>query len=192
MEYPNQGHQQCYQIEDKSFWFRHRNKVIYEIVNRYHNKGIFYDIGGGNGYVAKYLQDNNINVTMVEPGKDGPPNARDRGVKNVLNKKIEDIQHKDCSQSIGLFDVFEHINDRPTFLENCHRLLCDNGILFLTLPTYNFLWSQEDIDAEHKLRYTLKSISKELNNSNFKPLYGSYFFFFLPILIFLFRTYPTN
>ncbi|GHU52909.1 hypothetical protein FACS189496_3720 [Bacilli bacterium] len=46
--YPEEGNNQCFQIEDDSFWFKHRNKIIETVVNNYSQKNsVFFDVGGG-------------------------------------------------------------------------------------------------------------------------------------------------
>ena len=91
ISYPLDGHQSCYQIEEKSFWFQHRNNVISEAVKKYNNENILFDVGGGNGFVSKRLQDDGLDTYLVEPGIVGSKNAKDRGVKNVICGTIKDI-----------------------------------------------------------------------------------------------------
>ena len=60
----------------------------------------------------------------------------------------------------------------------------------MTVPSYSFLWSEEDVFAGHFRRYALKDISKVLESAGFQVEYSSYIFRFLPIPIFLFRMLP--
>lgn len=57
ISYPEKGNENFMQIEEDSFWFRHRNDVIVESVNQFSADKIFFDIGGGNGFVSKKLHD---------------------------------------------------------------------------------------------------------------------------------------
>ena len=56
--------------------------------------------------------------------------------------------------SVGLFDVVEHIEDDCSFLNNINKYLKDDGYVYITVPAYNFLWCKEDDDADHYKRYT--------------------------------------
>ena len=67
------------EIEKDSFWFNHRNDVISNFVKRYSSLETFVDIGGGNGFVSKRLQDEGIPTILLEPGKYGVLNAKNRG-----------------------------------------------------------------------------------------------------------------
>ena len=52
VSYPEIGNALCHQVEDQSFWFRHRNNYIASIVKKYSPANTLLDVGGGNGYVA--------------------------------------------------------------------------------------------------------------------------------------------
>ena len=41
------------QLEEDSFWFNHRNNIIANAVKKHSKGNVFFDIGGGNGFVAK-------------------------------------------------------------------------------------------------------------------------------------------
>jgi SAM-dependent methyltransferase len=92
--------------------------------------------------------------------------------------------------AIGVFDVVEHIEDDLGFLLHLGDLLKPGGMLYLTVPAYNFLWSHEDVSAGHFRRYTLASMKMKLVAAGLKQVFGTYVFSFLPLPVFLFRTLP--
>jgi SAM-dependent methyltransferase len=191
ISYPTDGNANCFQIEENSFWFKHRNSVILDLIKNFPPRDYIFDIGGGNGFVTKSLKENGYNTFLVEPGIQGVKNAQKRGISNILCSTFEDAQfHEGCISAIGIFDVLEHIENDLEYLKKISWHLEPEGILYLTVPSYRFLWSQEDDSAGHYRRYTLKSINKVLIDSGFKIKYKSYFFSFLPIPILLFRTLP--
>ncbi len=192
ISYPKDGNMNCFEIEKDSFWFNHRNNCISEAVKIYSPDKTFFDIGGGNGYVAKALEENNIQTILIEPGLEGALNAKKRGLKNIICSTFEDAGVKPNScQSIGLFDVVEHIEDDLKFLQSIHQILSNNGHVYITVPAFKFLWSNEDTDAGHFRRYTVNQLCSTLRNSGFEIVYASYIFSILPIPIFLFRTIPS-
>ncbi len=193
ISYPEDGNVKCFQIEQDSFWFNHRNNVIVEAVKKYCRCKTFFDIGGGNGFVAKGLQDAGINVVLVEPGPSGAINAQKRNIKNIVCSTLEDAQFEKASlDSLGLFDVIEHIKDDYKFLSNINTYLNHDGLIFITVPAYNFLWSSEDSEAGHFRRYTLFQLNELLAKCGFKVEYSTYIFSILPLPIFLFRHIPTR
>ena len=192
VSYPEEGNANSFEVEDNSFWFKHRNESIKAIVKYYSSElGTFFDIGGGNGYVAKCLQDSEIPVVLVEPGRIGALNASKRGVKNVVCSTFENAGFKKSSlDAVGLFDVVEHIDDDLQFMSSIHSFLKQDGKVFITVPSYQWLWSEEDVVAGHYRRHTVASLSRLLRDSGFRVEYASYFFCILPIAILLFRALP--
>jgi len=193
ISYPEEGNELCFEIEDKSFWFHHRNDCIRELVRNFPPMGKrpIFDVGGGNGFVAKGLMDVGWEVVLVEPGSSGARNAKKRGVEHVICGTTHSAAFKNSSlPAIGVFDVVEHIEDDLGFLRHLRDLLEPCGMLYLTAPSYNFLWSHEDMDAGHFRRYTVGGIKKKLLESGFQPIFGSYIFSFLPLPVFIFRALP--
>jgi hypothetical protein len=68
VSYPDQGNAACLAVEDRSFWFRHRNGCIVSLVRRFPPEGVFLDIGGGNGFVSRGLTAAGVTCALVEPG----------------------------------------------------------------------------------------------------------------------------
>ena len=193
LSYPEEGNEACMQIEEESFWFRHRNNVIAKSVKNFSPEGTFYDVGGGNGYVSKRLQDDGMKVLLVEPGQVGSLNAYKRGVDNVLCSSLEHAGFVDGKMdAVGLFDVVEHIENDFLFLELVNKYLKAAGYIYITVPAYNFLWSNEDKDAGHFRRYTLKDLNQVLKETGFSIEYSTYIFSILPFPIFFFRSLPSR
>lgn len=193
ISYPSEGNDQCFEIEDKSFWFKHRNACIVELVKKFppHGKGPIFDVGGGNGFVAKGLMDAGWDVVLVEPGPAGARNSRARGVQNVVCATTQAAGFKEASMpAIGVFDVVEHIEDDVCFLRHLWDLLEPGGMLYITVPAYNFLWSQADVRAGHYRRHTLGCLRRKLQQAGFELCFGTYFFRVLPATVFLFRSLP--
>jgi SAM-dependent methyltransferase len=191
ISYPADGNANYFQIEDNSFWFKHRNSVILDLIKNFPPRDYIFDIGGGNGFVAKSLKEHGYNSFLVEPGIQGVKNAQKRGISDILCSTFEDAQfHEGSISAIGIFDVLEHIEYDLEFLKKIYWHMKPEGLLYITVPSYRSLWSQEDDSAGHYRRYTLKSINKVLIESGFRIKYKSYFFSFLPIPILLFRTLP--
>ena len=128
---------------------------------------------------------------MVEPGQAGAINAKKRGVPHVICATTHTAQFKPgIIPTIGVFDVVEHIEDDVGFLKHLWDLLVPGGMLYLTVPAYQLLWSQEDVDGGHFRRYTLRNLKKKITYSGFDISYSSYIFSYLPIFVFLLRTIP--
>jgi len=193
--YPPEGAERCAQIEDTSFWFRHRNQCIVALVGAYppSQGGAIFDIGGGNGYVARGLADAGFELVLVEPSPFGARIAKQRGIGTVVCSTLQDAGFAAASlPAIGLFDVVEHIEDDASFMNAIHGLLAPAGRLYMTVPAYPGLWSAEDTATGHFRRYTVGSLTRLLESTGFKVEYRTYIFRLLPIPILLLRTLPTR
>lgn len=191
--YPDNGHDDYFIIEENSFWFHHRNNCLLSVISRYTHGELFFDVGGGNGFVTMALENEQIPVVLVEPGKSGVENARRRELANVVCGNLKDLGRLAGQiPSIGAFDVIEHIQDDEKFVKEIHTMLKPEGTLFVTVPAFQFLWSDEDKDAGHFRRYSRNSLTELLKNNNFEILFSTYFFSFLVLPLFFIRSLPSK
>lgn len=189
--YPEEGSDLTMQIEDESFWFHHRNAVISALMDRYKPEGTLLDVGGGNGFQARHLQENGQPVVLIEPSPAGCRNAVGRGIENVLEGTLQAFAVPDHRiAALSMFDVLEHLADPDAMLEECRRVLKPGGHLYLTVPAYQALWSDEDIFARHERRYTRASLTRELERAGFEISYIGYYFRILVLPILLLRALP--
>jgi 2-polyprenyl-3-methyl-5-hydroxy-6-metoxy-1,4-benzoquinol methylase len=193
VSYPQDGNEVCFNIEDDSFWFRHRNNCIASVVRSFPpaDNGTIFDIGGGNGFVSMGLAASGFDVALVEPGRAGAANAKRRGVKTVIRATVAEAKFRPQSlPAVGLFDVIEHIEDDHAFLESIRRVLKKEGYVYASVPAYSALWSEDDALAGHYRRYTSASLGRVLRSAGFRVVFLTHIFRLLPIPIFLLRALP--
>lgn len=193
VDYPGTGHIDTSKFEEKSFWFHHRNLVLATILPRYLAGGNFVDVGGGNGLQAAFLQNYlpYAKVALIEPGYDGCLNARNRGVELVYNTFFENFDFQEFNTSVvGLFDVIEHIKDDVQFLSQLSKRLKKGAKIVVTVPAYQWLWSEMDDYGHHYRRHNRKTIYQLARESNLQVTYFSYFFSYLVPLTYLVRALP--
>lgn len=181
VSYPDSGHENCFLVEDVSFWFNHRNECIVSMIRNFAPPaGPLLDLGGGNGFVAQRLQTEGFDVILMEPGPVGAANAkRHRGIDTVVCSTFDEAGFKPNSLSaIGLFDVIEHVEDDAGFLDELVTALRPGGKIYMTVPCHQWLWSRADIEAGHFRRHTRRTMEAliqpplhiEYFNYNFAPL----------------------
>lgn len=193
ISYPSDGNQACFQVEDSSFWFRHRNACIVAAAKSFPPPagGPIFDIGGGNGFVSKGLMQAGFESVLVEPGEAGAANGKKRGVPTVICATTTSAGFRNATlNAIGLFDVIEHVEDDLSFLVSIRELLKSDGRLYATVPAYAALWSQEDIVAGHFRRYTRDSIDALMQRAGLRVEFSTYIFRPLPLPIYLQRALP--
>lgn len=142
----------------------------------------FLELGSGTGFVMKALSQENLfeltgselYLQALKYAKQKLPNVEfiqfDAAATEALPRKFN---------LIGAFDVIEHIEDDRQVLKNMAGMLEDNGMLFLSVPQYMFLWSQLDEIVKHKRRYSKKELLSKLNEAGFSPVFVSSFVFAL-------------
>ena len=190
LDYPEEGNELTMQVEEASFWFRHRNRAIAALLRNHPVDGALWDIGGGNGFQALRLQDE-FPVVMVEPGPVGCAYAKKRGVKTVIRSTLEGLSLPAGSvAALSYFDVLEHIETPEQTLAESRRVLEEGGKIFITVPAFAFLWSDEDVYARHQRRYSADSLRRALEGAGFQIDFLSYYFQALLLPVYLLRTLP--
>ena len=173
-----------FEIEDKSWWFQYRAKVIESFASVYFDKTkLTIDIGGGNGYTTSILSRLGFNMGLLEPSYQACVNGKKRQIPYVKNGSIEDMDHP--IDQYMLLDVLEHIEDDDFFLDVIYEKLNLGGVLLITVPAFMSLWSREDLNAGH----FKAEICEKLVNHGFEVLYESYFFSFLYVPVMIFRVW---
>jgi hypothetical protein len=195
LSYPMEGNDFCFDLEENSFWFNHRNKVINSAFKRVPFNGDFADIGGGNGYQVKYLSGcfPDKKFYLVEPNYAGCRNARKRAIEEVYCMGFNDFPFTEKKiGGVGLFDVIEHIEYDVNFLTELRKYTARPTFLYLTTPAFKGLWSDVDDYSGHFKRYTRSSMANVLEKAGWKVVYISYFFKYLPPLVWTMRCLPNK
>jgi SAM-dependent methyltransferase len=189
--YPADQNDACFRLEDGSFWFTHRNRRIIPARRRCPPDGFILDVGGGNGFVAEGLMGAGYETVLLEPGDAGARNAKaSRRLPTVINATLGDAAIRPHTiPNVGLFDVLEHIEDDGAFVELLADITRPGGFLYLTVPSFNWLWSTADVDAMHYRRYTPRTITATLTRA-FGVLYVTCLFQRLVPMSLLVRALP--
>ena len=189
-DYPDAGHDLCAATEDLSPWFAARNKIIHALAKQYLPRPVLWEIGAGNGAVSIALAQKEIETVAIEPSP-AIGRAVERGVPLCISAYVEDLKLPSASlPAVGLFDVIEHLPDPQELLREVHRLLEPNGILLLTVPAYQALWSDVDEWSGHFRRFSKRSLTNCLQQANFTQRDAGAFMLPLLLPVFLLRAFP--
>jgi 2-polyprenyl-3-methyl-5-hydroxy-6-metoxy-1,4-benzoquinol methylase len=193
ISYPDEGAEFYGEIEDESFWFIHRNNCLVELVRQFSPSGPIFDIGGGNGTVSLAFEKNGFPTVLVEPQPGGIKNASDRGLTSLVCASFEKAGFFDNSlPSVAMLDVVEHIQADHEFIKSIKQKLIPGGLMYISVPAFEFIWTIKDEYYGHYRRYTRSSISKLLRDEGLEVLYTSYIFSILPFPIFFLRALPNR
>jgi SAM-dependent methyltransferase len=179
------------EVEGRSFWYRHRNEVLLDVLRRFPYRGWLFEIGAGNGAVAKAMEAAGLPVVAVEPTVAWARRARSRGLQHVICAHFEKAGF--CAgtlDNVGLFDVLEHVERDLEFLRDLRRLMPAGGRLYLAVPAFQSLWSHEDELSGHRRRYRRRALAALVERAGFRPEYSTYFFAPLAPAIWAARALP--
>jgi SAM-dependent methyltransferase len=169
-------YQEHYDMEERHWWFRSRRRVLWALVDR---AGVgpsprILDAGCGTG--------RNI-VEQLGPaeGVDLSPQAVEfchrRGLDGVRRAAIEELPYEDERFDLVLAtDVIEHLEDEGPALEELRRVTSPDGRLIVTVPAYNWLWSNHDTSWHHFRRYTRRLLAQRVRAHGWEPIVQTYFY----------------
>jgi len=192
--FPQKAFKLLIRVEEKHFWFCGRNKTIASAVERFiKNRNIsFLELGCGTGFVLSYLEKMGFKTTGLDIYPEALKYARKRTKSRLISADILKDQLSERFDAAGLFDVLEHIEDQAIFLKKTRKLLKKKGMLFITVPADQRLWSDSDELSGHKRRYNLSELKEVLENAGFEIKQLRYFGFFLYLPLLLTRRYDAK
>lgn len=191
VHYPDEGYAICAAAEDRSFWFEHRNRVLADVFRRFGVPAALWEVGSGNGCVAKYFQNSGMETVAVEPARAGAEYAAKRGVQCSVCASLEELQLPSASiPAVGCFDVVEHLESPMPVLQEILRVLISGGKLLVTVPALRWLWSETDEASHHFQRYSKGRLRDLMVRAGFRPVFAGYMMMSLVMLMWLMRVIP--
>jgi SAM-dependent methyltransferase len=145
-------------LQDQSFWFRARNRLIHDLARRHFPTARrVLELGCGTGYVTQALRETlpQAAISGSEIYANGLMYARQRLGSDVelLQMDAREIPFWAEFDLICAFDVLEHIEEDTLVLSRIVNALAPGGGVMLSVPQHPSLWSQVDVHAHHKRRY---------------------------------------
>src|SRR3989344_7455237 len=183
-------YQDLFELEEVHWWHIAKRKICLALIKKYvktRSNFKVLDIGCGTGKnleeFCKFGKAFGIDTSI-----DAIRFCREkRGLKNVTLASAQKTGFSyDSFDVVCILDVLEHTDDKKT-LKEIHRILKPGGLLLITVPAFNFLWSRWDEVLHHRRRYTRDSLGRILYLSNFKVIKISYMYFFLIIPLVIIR-----
>src|SRR5262245_7010149 len=165
-EYPEHLRDWLADLEARHFWFLSRARLIARAVRRrVSSDGGWLELGCGNGRV----------LAEVSAAYGGPCAGQDISLRALSNARrntsatlflcaLESVPLADLA-GVGLFDVLEHLPDDRTALEIAANYLRPGGLVLATVPAHPFLWSNVDVAAGHRRRYTRAALVRVVRSA---------------------------
>ncbi|MEE2887099.1 MAG: class I SAM-dependent methyltransferase [Planctomycetota bacterium] len=176
-------------LEENHFWFKGRRTIFFDLIGRTMSKQgpnperEILEIGCGAGGMLGPLS-NFGNVTGIDISHEYTRFCQKRGYERVVTGSGYELPFRSNSfDMVALFDVIEHIPDDQKVLEEVRRVLKPGGQVFISVPAYQFMFSQNDRVAHHLRRYTASRLNAVLAKAGLHSKKTTYFNTFLFPLI---------
>jgi SAM-dependent methyltransferase len=190
--------EQLAKVEDRHFWFRARNRLIFGITRKLTSKlepGYrVLEVGCGAGNVLRVLRQAcpDGQVVGMELWFDGLRFAQQRSQGPLVQGDVRNSPFGEPFELIGMFDVLEHIPEDLETLYALRNALAPGGRLLLTVPAHQYLWSYFDEAAHHCRRYSSEEIRARLVEAGFEVEFLSQFMTCIFPVVWLFRKIGTR
>jgi SAM-dependent methyltransferase len=178
--------------EDSHWWFASRTRALIGLLDRELADGDrrVLDVGCGAGNMIHHLSrygavigiDNNPIPLKV---------AHERGYDARL-AEAERLPFEDQSfDLVTALDVIEHCENDSQILSECYRVCADGGLIAITVPALQWLWSNNDVINDHKRRYSQSDLRSRVSEAGFqirRMTYNNFFIFPMAAALLLLRS----
>jgi SAM-dependent methyltransferase len=154
---------QLAESEERHWWWRARREIFEAVIHEYapaaETNGLrLVEVGCGSGGNLPMLANFGAVVGAEPEAKAISDFRRKRGhaftvIRHRVPEPLPARYHV-----IAMFDVLEHIADDAGALVWAAEQLEPGGILVLSVPAFQFLWTEQDDAAHHFKRYTLQQL----------------------------------
>lgn len=152
-----------HQNQERHWWYAARRAILTAVLEELHARGLppgtLYDLGCGVGANLPLLERFGPTVG-VDMSDEAVEFCKIRGHDNVVRADLNQLEGLESGSGrvVMLADVIEHLDDETPCLRAARRLLAPGGALLVTVPACPFLWGPSDEVAQHRRRYTEKSL----------------------------------
>lgn len=180
-----------YSIENEitHWWIRSRFRYIDQALNQISKNELkIVEYGCGTGQNLYYITELCAHNGKVKELIGIDTNHNEKYIPGWLKIKggifNDPRKVKDKADFIIAMDVLEHIEDDINVLNSWVENLNDGGLVLITVPAFNHLWSNHDINLGHFRRYNINQLLNITSKVNLEPIKTHYAFSFIyPIVL---------
>jgi|APLak6261675434_1056106.scaffolds.fasta_scaffold01230_2 2-polyprenyl-3-methyl-5-hydroxy-6-metoxy-1,4-benzoquinol methylase len=164
--------------EANHWWFEGRRRCIASVLETRLKPAAartLLDVGCGTGGMFPMLARFGV-VSGAEYSSD----ARERAQRRFPEVSISRCELPDDLPAgpytvVTAFDVIEHVDDPVGALRSMSQRLAPDGQLVVTVPAFQFLWSQHDVSLHHRRRYSRELLVEHMTAAGLRVTFESYF-----------------
>jgi SAM-dependent methyltransferase len=172
-----QAYAEMYEQEDVHWWFRGRRRVIWALLAHADLPPAprLLDAGCGTG---RNLVEFGVlgGADGVDPSADAVAYCHARGLGDVRQASLESLPFDDRRfDLLFALDVLEHVADDAGALAELRRVAADGAHLVVTVPAYQWLWTDHDVQLHHLRRYSRTELVQRVTGAGWEPVVTSSF-----------------
>lgn len=183
-------YRKMHELENEYWWFVGRKRIVgkqLELLRRNPASTAIINIGSGTGGTVAELERFGT-VTNVDTSDEAIAYSAQHNIRVQKVFPGAPLPFPDERFDIAVaFDVLEHIESDQDSLVDWFRVLRPAGRLLITVPAYQWLWSEHDEGLHHYRRYTLSELHRKCNIAGFVVRKRSYAILFSFALVVAFR-----
>ena len=178
--------EQMIQSEEHHWWHVSKRELVGATIEL-HSQPPCLDVGCGGGRMVA-LASTVMPSFGVELSERALRAARERGVEGLALAEAGRLPFRNSSFGTVLaLDVIEHHPQPEVLLTEVARVLKDDGVLLVTVPAYQWMWSHTDHALGHYRRYTRATLIGDLDAAGLSVVRATYFHSWLLVVAWVFR-----
>lgn len=132
------------------------------------------DVGAGSGIFSRQLVNAGMcgSAVCVDPAYGIERNELFNGCEMSFVRSVDEKSQ----DLVLLMDVLEHVDNDVQLLRQYTESLAQDGLVAITVPAFQFLWSGHDVFLEHRRRYTRRMVHELASAANLEVVKCRYFF----------------
>ena len=145
-------------LEDRHWWFTARRAIIYQVLSSYlppDQQRLVLEIGCGTAGNLRSLQEH-YRVMGIDIAPEAVRFARERIDCPILEGDFRELFPDAFPEvdAVLLADVLEHVEHDREFMTDVLTRLRPGGVVLVTVPAHDSLWSGHDVVLGHRRRYS--------------------------------------
>lgn len=131
------------------WWYQARSRLLEQALGRFvPSGGRVLDVGSADGPSAAWLRERAPSTVALDV------DPRGLVTDGVCASATALPFANDSFDAVAAFDVVEHCEPESAALREMHRVLRPAGVLVLSVPAYQWAWTNHDTANGHHRRYT--------------------------------------
>jgi SAM-dependent methyltransferase len=153
------------------WWYQARATLLQSTLQRFlGSPDVVLDVGSADGPSVGWMRGGHARITM-----DINPKGLVAG-EGVCGSALALPFADESFDVVSAFDVVEHCEPESRALDELTRVLRPGGRLLLSVPAYQWAWSDHDVQAGHYRRYTKRRLVSAVNRTGLETRRATYGF----------------